>query len=120
MHLLAIFLSILLFSLLFSSLFLSFPFSSPVSLLVFLFFQSLSLSISPHPTPSDVTVHRRFPETKALTLDRKPKDSGEEGSGSESGKKRWGKSNLKSKLFGGSEYCPSVAITSLLSLVVCA
>ncbi|XP_050702331.1 rab11 family-interacting protein 1-like, partial [Eriocheir sinensis] len=46
--------------------------------------------------------HRsRFPETKALTLDRKPKDSTEDGSSSEGNKKRWGKSNLKSKLFGG-------------------
>lgn len=46
--------------------------------------------------------HRsRFPETKALTLDRKPKDSTEDGSSSEGSKKRWGKSNLKSKLFGG-------------------
>lgn len=45
--------------------------------------------------------HRsRFPEMKVLTLDRKQKDDGDESS--ETGKKRWGKGGLKSKLFGSS------------------
>ncbi|KAG0725607.1 Rab11 family-interacting protein 1 [Chionoecetes opilio] len=49
--------------------------------------------------------HRsRFPETKVLTLERKQKDDGEEGSESEKQKKRKGKGGgLKAKLFGSSK-----------------